>query len=49
MTRIGESNYTDHGWNDTNSPEKATSAKGEADLDTIINYLGEKISGALAE
>lgn len=43
MTRISEVNYRDHGWNNANSPEKASAAKGERDLERIIQYLDGEI------
>ncbi len=43
MTRMGEANYQDHGWTDTNSPEKATCAKGEDDVNQVITYLKNEI------
>jgi creatinine amidohydrolase len=39
MTRISAVNYQDHGWSDANSPEKASCAKGEDDVDHIIMHL----------
>lgn len=48
MTRISEINYKDHGWSDANSPEKATSAKGEVDTEQIIDHLEGLIKEALA-
>ncbi len=47
MTRISEVNYRDHGWRDENSPERASAAKGESDLQKIIEYLDEKIRAYL--
>ena len=43
MTRISEVNYKDHGWNDANSPERASAAKGEHDLQKIIQHLHGEI------
>ncbi len=48
MTRITKINYQDHGWEIDNSPERASSARGEADVDQIITYLKEKIDRALS-
>jgi len=47
MTRISEINYQDHGWNDANSPEKATCAKGEDDVQQIMAHLEGMIEAAL--
>jgi creatinine amidohydrolase/Fe(II)-dependent formamide hydrolase-like protein len=47
MTRISEVNYRDHGWNDANSPERASAAKGESDLQKIIQYLDGEIRTCL--
>lgn len=47
MTHISEVNYRDHGWNDTNSPERASAAKGERDLQKIIQHLGDEIRTCL--
>lgn len=44
MTRIGQLNYKDHGWSDKNSPELASSAKGEADVQKLIKYFSNKIN-----
>jgi creatinine amidohydrolase/Fe(II)-dependent formamide hydrolase-like protein len=49
MTRISEVNYRDHGWGDENSPERASAAKGEHDLQEIIQYLDSKIRECLGE
>jgi creatinine amidohydrolase len=43
MTRIGQLNYQDHGWSEERSPERASSAKGESDIQKIIDYLGSRI------
>ena len=43
-TRIAERNYTDHGWTDATTPEKATAAKGEADVKRIIEILRAEIA-----
>ncbi len=48
MTRIGERNYQDHGWRPENSPERATAAKGEADVRRIIALLRSQIAGTCA-
>lgn len=48
MTRINAANYKDHGWGDTNSPELASAAKGEHDLQRIIQYLDSKIKQYLS-
>lgn len=47
MTRISAVNYKDHGWRDANSPEKATVAKGEDDVEQIITHLKSLIKEAL--
>ena len=47
MTRIGEVNYRDHGWQEENSPEKASSCKGEKDIHAVIAYLKGKIEEAM--
>ena len=47
MTRISAINYQDHGWSDANSPEKATCAKGEDDVERIITHLQGMIEEAL--
>jgi creatinine amidohydrolase len=49
MTRIGRVNYQDHGWREENSPEKASAAKGERDVQAIITYLKGKIEEALGK
>ena len=49
MTRIGERNYQEHGWSEANSPEKASNAKGEADVHRIIDYLEAEIGRHLGE
>ena len=49
MTRISDVNYRDHGWRDTNSPELASAAKGEADLAKIIQYLDTRIKEYLGK
>jgi creatinine amidohydrolase/Fe(II)-dependent formamide hydrolase-like protein len=49
MTRIGQLNYQDHGWSEERSPELASTAKGESDIQKIIDYLGEKINSLLGE
>ena len=43
-TRIGDRNYQDHGWTAQNTPEKATAAKGEADVARIIDILRDEIA-----
>lgn len=48
MSRISAVNYRDHGWNDDNTPEKASSAKGEKDMKIVISYLKNKIDEACA-
>ena len=48
MTRIGVQNYRDHGWTDANTPEKASAARGEADVQRIADYLETEISRVLA-
>ncbi len=47
MTRIGQLNYHDHGWNDSNTPELASAGKGESDLQKIIQYLDSKINSLI--
>ncbi len=47
-TRITSINYQDHGWETCNSPERASAARGEADVDQIITYLKEKVDRALS-
>ncbi|MBT4496698.1 MAG: creatininase family protein [Gemmatimonadetes bacterium] len=49
MTRIGEANYRDHGWQDETAPEKGSSAKGEEDADLIITHLKREIEAVLSE
>jgi len=49
MTRIGPQNYQDHGWSEANSPEKATAAKGEADVQQIIDGLRAEIAPHLSD
>ena len=44
MTRIAERNYRDHGWSDANTPEKASAAKGEADVARIIELLKHEVA-----
>ena len=43
MRRIHKHNYEDHKWDDENTPEKASAAKGESDIKRIIEYLGKEI------
>lgn len=43
MSRISDINYQDHGWQDSNTPEKASPEKGEADVKIVINYLRREI------
>ena len=43
MTRIGQLNYQDHGWSEERSPEVASAAKGEDDVQKIIDYLDRRI------
>ena len=43
MTRISKVNYQDHGWTEDNSPEKATLARGKAQVNKIVAYLQQEI------
>jgi len=47
MTRIGEANYRDHGWQEHNSPEKATAGKGEKDVALVIAHLRQEIEDVM--
>ena len=47
MNRISQLNYQDHGWSDKNSPELASAAKGEVDVQRLIKYFGENINDCL--
>jgi len=47
MTRIGEENYRDHGWDDANDPKHATVARGEAEAARVIDHLREQIARVL--
>lgn len=47
MTQITDVNYCDHGWNETNTPEKASSAKGEEDMRQILEHVERLIQSAL--
>ena len=47
MTRISDVNYHDHGWQERNSPEKASSCKGEKDVHAVIAHLKGKIEDAM--
>jgi creatinine amidohydrolase len=49
MTRIGPQNYQDHGWSEASSPEKATAAKGEADVRRIIDGLRAELARHLPD
>jgi creatinine amidohydrolase len=49
MTRISEVNYQDHGWGDSNTPEKASSEKGEAYVKLVIDHLRQEIGKALGD
>lgn len=46
-TRIGEVNYREHGWREENDPCKASSAKGERDVQTVLAHLRRTIDEAL--
>ncbi|MBD3290472.1 hypothetical protein GF337_16835 [candidate division KSB1 bacterium] len=43
MDHIKQKNYLDHGWQQHNSPEKASSEKGANDLRQILDYLKREI------
>jgi creatinine amidohydrolase/Fe(II)-dependent formamide hydrolase-like protein len=47
LTRISPQNYRDHGWQEHNSPERATVEKGEADVARVIQHLKCEITAAL--
>lgn len=47
MTRISDVNYRDHGWQEENSPEKASICKGEKDVRAVIAHLKGKIEDAM--
>ncbi len=47
MTAISEVNYKDHSWQHDNSPELASSAKGEKDVAVVVEYLRGEIERAL--
>ncbi|MBT4814442.1 MAG: creatininase family protein, partial [Lentisphaerae bacterium] len=49
MTRIGKANYQDHGWQDHNTPEKATAAQGEAEAAQVVAHLRGQITTALRQ
>lgn len=49
MTRISERNYKDHGWTEANSPENASVARGESEMQTIIEHLMGEITRAFAD
>jgi creatinine amidohydrolase len=42
-TRIAARNHQDHGWTDATAPEKATAAKGEADVLRVLACLRAEI------
>jgi len=44
MTRIGEINYRDHGWSDETTPEKASAARGEAEMEQVLAHLEKEIA-----
>jgi creatinine amidohydrolase/Fe(II)-dependent formamide hydrolase-like protein len=48
LTQIREVNYRDHEWDDASSPEKATAAKGQQDVQAVIAYLQGKIAAAFS-
>jgi len=47
MTRIAEVNYRDHGWGGENDPLKASAGRGEAEVDSVIDYLKGEIGKVL--
>jgi creatinine amidohydrolase len=47
MSRISNINYQDHGWNDNNTPEKASPDKGEADVKLVIDHIRREIEKVL--
>lgn len=47
MTRISETNYRDHGWGGDNDPLKATAARGESEVERVIDYLKQEIDRLL--
>ena len=47
MTRIGQLNYQDHGWREEISPERASAAKGEGDIQRIIDCMDRRIKECL--
>ena len=48
MSRIGPVNYQDHGWQDSDTPEKATPEKGAADVRLVTEHLRREIQEALS-
>jgi creatinine amidohydrolase len=47
MNRINEINYRDHGWQEHNSPAKATPEDGQDFVNQVIDYLKEEIEQVL--
>jgi len=47
MTRIAEVNYRNHGWEGENDPLKASAARGESEVERVIDYLKAEIEKAL--
>jgi len=47
MTRIAEVNYRDHGWEGENDPLKASASRGEAEVESVIDYLKAEIGKVL--
>ncbi len=43
MTRIGDINYQEHFWNETNTPENASVSRGEEEATRVIEALKAKI------
>lgn len=49
MSRIQKINYDDHGWQQHNSPEKATFEKGKDDVKRVIDHLKCEIERILSK
>ncbi|MCL5270527.1 MAG: creatininase family protein [bacterium] len=49
MTRISTVNYRDHGWTEANTPEKASHAEGEAEIEKILAHLQKEAERCLKE
>ena len=47
MTRIREINYRNHGWGGENDPKLASAARGESEVERVIDHLKEKIERLL--